>query len=128
MAHSMRLGHVQGLVGVRVQVVQPVDRQRFEYRLGDLRHATGRVSGRGAANGVLFLDEPRAALSTEVLGEVGCDTIRVQWDGPVAVVTLDRPERMDALRWRMHSELAHAHRRGVGRPPGPGSQRQTAPR
>ena len=90
MAHSMRQGRVHGLVGVRVRVEQPVDRQRFECRQGDLRHATGRVSGRGAATGVLFLDEPRAALSTEVLGEVGCDTIRVEWDGPVAVVLLGR--------------------------------------
>lgn len=78
--------------------MQPVDRQRFEYRQGDLRHATGRVSGRGAANGVLFLDEPRAALSTEVLGEVGCDTIR------------DEPRRLGRpTAW-------------------PGSQRRTVPR
>ena len=87
LAHSIGQGRVQGLVGVRVRVEQSVDRQRFEYRQGGLRRATGRVSGRGAADGVLFLDELRAALSTEVLGEVGCDTIRVEWGGPVAVVT-----------------------------------------
>lgn len=35
-------------------------------------------------------------------------TILVNVDGPVATVTLNRPERMNAWNWRMDAELRHA--------------------
>ena len=33
-------------------------------------------------------------------------TIRVEVDGHVAIVTLNRPERLNAVSWTMHAELA----------------------
>ncbi len=35
-------------------------------------------------------------------------TILVDVDGPVATVTLNRPDQMNAWNWRMHAELRHA--------------------
>ncbi|HEX7355726.1 MAG TPA: enoyl-CoA hydratase-related protein [Mycobacteriales bacterium] len=37
------------------------------------------------------------------------DTISVSRDGPVGIVTLDRPERMNAWTWQMSVEMAHAY-------------------
>jgi hypothetical protein len=76
---------------------------------------------------VLFLGEPRAALNTEVLDEVGSDTIRVEWDRPVAVVT-----GPPGTHGRV--EVAHAQRARARPPPRsgstawPGSRRRSVPR
>ncbi len=39
------------------------------------------------------------------------ESIAVDRDGPIAIVTLNRPEQMNAWDWRMHRELRHAYAR-----------------
>ncbi len=42
------------------------------------------------------------------MSEVGYETILVDDDGGVTTITLNRPERMNALNWRLGLELRHA--------------------
>src|SRR3954464_4255475 len=39
--------------------------------------------------------------------QVGYEQILVERDGPVAIATLNRPDRMNAWTWQMSTELTH---------------------